>query len=80
MKNLYPLLLLLSLSFAALSQKPDFDIVLKNGRVIDPDTGLLATPNCPGIRTEFFIAGTEPGAMCPHGGAMALPVSNRRLH
>ncbi len=43
---------------------------------IDPETGLLATPICPAIRSEFFIAGTEPGAMCPHGGAMALPVSS----
>jgi penicillin-binding protein 1B len=31
---------------------------------IDPDTGMLATPNCPSSRTEFFIAGTEPGESC----------------
>jgi penicillin-binding protein 1B len=31
---------------------------------IDPDTGQLATPNCPTTRTEFFIAGTEPSESC----------------
>ena len=31
---------------------------------IDPDTGMLATPNCPNTRTELFIAGTEPGESC----------------
>src|SRR5882757_2791260 len=54
MKNLYPLLLLLSLSLAAQSQKPDFDIVLKNGRVIDPDTGLDAVRNV-GIRGNRIV-------------------------
>jgi penicillin-binding protein 1B len=31
---------------------------------IDPETGTLATPNCPTTRTEFFIAGTEPTESC----------------
>jgi penicillin-binding protein 1B len=31
---------------------------------IDPETGMLATPNCPSSRPEFFIAGTEPGESC----------------
>ena len=31
---------------------------------IDPETGMLATPNCPTSRTEFFIAGTEPPESC----------------
>jgi penicillin-binding protein 1B len=31
---------------------------------IDPETGLLATPECPATRTEFFIAGTEPKETC----------------
>ena len=31
---------------------------------IDPATGELATPNCPGAITEFFILGTEPTKVC----------------
>ena len=31
---------------------------------IDSETGLLAAPNCPARRTEFFIAGTEPTEIC----------------
>jgi len=31
---------------------------------IDPETGMLATPNCPSSRGELFIAGTEPGEAC----------------
>ncbi len=54
MKKLYPLLLLLCLAFAAQSQKPDFDIVLKNGRVIDPETGLDEIRNV-GIRGNHIV-------------------------
>jgi penicillin-binding protein 1B len=37
---------------------------------IDPETGMLANPNCPNTRTELFIAGTEPGEYCTlHTGA-----------
>jgi len=32
---------------------------------IDHDTGKLATPNCPNVFTESFIAGTEPVEYCP---------------
>jgi len=32
---------------------------------IDTDTGLLARPSCPRVRTETFITGTEPRALCP---------------
>jgi penicillin-binding protein 1B len=36
---------------------------------VDPESGDLATPNCPTTRTEDFIAGTEPTQFCPlHGG------------
>ncbi len=37
---------------------------------IDADTGLLATPGCPKVRSEVFIAGTQPIEACKlHGGA-----------
>jgi penicillin-binding protein 1B len=37
--------------------------------VIDPETGQLATPDCPGTREEVFIEGTQPTAYCEkHGG------------
>ncbi|HUA82845.1 MAG TPA: PBP1A family penicillin-binding protein [Bryobacteraceae bacterium] len=36
---------------------------------IDADTGQLATPACPHVRTQAFIAGTQPVEMCKlHGG------------
>jgi penicillin-binding protein 1B len=36
---------------------------------IDPDSGMPAAPNCPKVRTEVYIAGTEPVGICPlHGG------------
>lgn len=36
---------------------------------IDPTTGQLATANCPTVRTEYFIEGTQPVEMCSaHGG------------
>ncbi len=31
---------------------------------IDKETGLLAGPNCPKIRSEAFVAGTEPREIC----------------
>ena len=31
---------------------------------IDSDTGELATPRCPHIRSEVFIAGTQPVQVC----------------
>ena len=37
---------------------------------IDAETGLLATPGCPKVRSEVFIAGTQPVEACQlHGGA-----------
>ncbi len=39
--------------------------------VIDPDTGMPATANCPRKRTEVYIAGSEPmGACTVHGGRL----------
>jgi penicillin-binding protein 1B len=39
-------------------------------RQIDPESGMLATPYCPQTRDEVFVAGTEPGALCPlHSGS-----------
>lgn len=36
---------------------------------IDPETLMLATPECPTTREEVFIHGTEPTEFCPlHGG------------
>ena len=36
---------------------------------IDADTGELAAPNCPRVRSEVFIAGTQPVEACKlHGG------------
>jgi 1A family penicillin-binding protein len=39
---------------------------------IDPQTGYLATAECPESREEFFILGTDPTTYCPeHGSAPA---------
>ena len=36
---------------------------------IDADNGLLATPGCPKVRSEVFLAGTQPVEACRlHGG------------
>jgi penicillin-binding protein 1B len=36
---------------------------------VDPATGRLASAGCPGIRSEMFIAGTQPTEVCTlHGG------------
>jgi penicillin-binding protein 1B len=36
---------------------------------IDAETGQLATPSCPKVRNQMFIAGTQPVEMCKlHGG------------
>ncbi len=43
-------------------------------RKIDPATGLLATPYCPDVRTEYFVEGTEPRASCElHGSSDESP-------
>jgi penicillin-binding protein 1B len=37
--------------------------------LVDPQSGELASPACPGARPEEFIAGTQPVVMCQlHGG------------
>ncbi len=47
-------------------KRPD-DVV---ERQIDPQSGMLATPYCPQSRTEIFVQGTEPTAVCPlHAGS-----------
>ena len=45
--------------------------------MIDPQTGMPATANCPERAAEVFIAGTEPvGACTLHGGKKEMTVSN----
>ncbi len=34
-------------------------------REIDPETGMLSTPQCPALATEFFVEGAEPNLLCP---------------
>jgi membrane carboxypeptidase/penicillin-binding protein len=41
---------------------PEHNIVFVD---IDKDTGLRATPNCPHVISEAFVAGTEPMEPCP---------------
>ena len=39
---------------------------------VDPQSGELATPSCPQIANEYFIAGSEPTQYCQlHGGQSA---------
>lgn len=39
-------------------------------REIDPASGMLATPYCSQTRSEVYVAGTEPDAVCPlHAGS-----------
>lgn len=45
--------------------------------MIDPQTGMPATANCPERAAEVFIAGTEPvGACTLHGGKKEMTVSS----
>ncbi len=46
------------------------DIILVG---IDPASGLLATPECPVVRYEPFVTGTEPTEVCPLHGGYAQP-------
>lgn len=40
---------------------------------IDPESGMLATPNCPKTITEVYISGTQPVTSCPlHGGGQSV--------
>jgi penicillin-binding protein 1B len=39
---------------------------------VDPQSGELATPSCPQVANEYFIAGSEPTQYCQlHGGQNA---------
>lgn len=40
---------------------------------IDPETGQLATKQCPKERAEYFIRGTEPKEKCSHQTGKQLP-------
>ena len=40
---------------------------------IDPDSGELATPNCPRTQTEYFLEGTQPATYCPVHSLQQLP-------
>src|SRR5439155_15762662 len=51
-------------------KRPD-DVVT---REIDPESGMLATPYCPHVRNEIFVAGSEPISVCPlHAGSGETP-------
>ena len=51
------------------AQEPDGII----GIDIDPQSGMPATPNCPTVRREVYIAGTQPVGACPlHGGGRGV--------
>ena len=40
---------------------------------IDPESGYLATPNCPKTISEVYISGTQPVTSCPlHGGGQSV--------
>ncbi len=40
---------------------------------IDPLSGMPATPQCPNVRPEVYIAGTQPVGLCPlHGGRQGI--------
>ena len=45
-------------------------------RRVDPESGMLATPNCPQSHDEIFVAGTEPTTLCPihSGGSEPSPL------
>src|SRR5690606_25555418 len=51
----------------ALAGRPDQRFVIPDGVVmvdIDPETGLLAGPNCPRVISEAFLSGSEPWQYC----------------
>lgn len=41
---------------------------------IDPETGGLATKQCPQTFNEYFIEGSEPTTVCPHKTGKILPL------
>jgi membrane carboxypeptidase/penicillin-binding protein len=51
----------------ALAGRPDVPFEPPEGVTfadIDRDTGQLATPTCPRVTSEAFLAGTEPPEIC----------------
>lgn len=40
---------------------------------VDPDSGELATPNCPKTQAEYFLEGTQPATYCPVHNLRQLP-------
>ena len=55
----------------ALAGRPNIPFDVPDGIVyadIDKDTGQLATPNCPRVYREAFLAGHEPGETCQTHG------------
>jgi penicillin-binding protein 2D len=64
---------------SALANKPAADFPRPDSVIsvqIDPVTGYLAAPDCPKIREEFYIEGTQPTEYCPnHGGLGLAPVT-----
>jgi membrane carboxypeptidase/penicillin-binding protein len=38
--------------------------------VIDPKTGYLAAEDCPEVREEFYLVGSEPTTYCPAHGSV----------
>ncbi len=55
----------------ALAGRPNIPFDVPDGIVyadIDKDTGQLATPNCPRVYREAFLAGHEPGESCQTHG------------
>jgi penicillin-binding protein 2D len=64
---------------SALAGKPAVDFPKPDNVItvaIDPTTAMLAAPDCPTKKEEFFIAGTEPTQYCTkHGGAGMAPVA-----
>ena len=61
----------------AVASRPTVDFTKPDTVVsvtIDPETGLLATPDCPVKRDEFYVTDTEPKEYCAtHGGAVIKP-------
>ncbi len=60
----------------ALAARPAMDFSKPDSVVsvlIDPETGDLATPDCPASREEFYVAGTEPTVYCPKHAKPGLP-------
>jgi penicillin-binding protein 1B len=44
---------------------------------IDAETGELATPNCPKVRSEVFVDGTQPVVACHLHGGVRAPVAQQ---